>query len=86
MVGRLPEEAVARCDVCGNGEIRPGRKPKVARRGGRVAVVTDIPVEECPSCGMTWLDGPVARRLDDLFREMPAVDAMAIRPYRVAVA
>ncbi|WP_165034746.1 YgiT-type zinc finger protein [Candidatus Protofrankia californiensis] len=69
-----------RCDVCGDGEIRSGRKPKVMRRGGRVAVVTDIPVEERPSCGMTWLDGPVARSLDDLFREMLAVDAVAIRP------
>jgi YgiT-type zinc finger domain-containing protein len=55
-----------------NGEIRLGRKPKVVQRDGRVAVVTDVPVEECPSCGMTWLDGPVARRLDELFRGMLA--------------
>lgn len=75
-----------RCDACGNGEIRPGRKPKVVQRDDRVAVVTDVPVEECPSCGMTWLDGPVARRLDDLFREMLAVDAVVIRPYSEAVA
>jgi YgiT-type zinc finger domain-containing protein len=80
------EEAVMRCDACGNGEILSGWTPKVVQRDGRVAVVTDIPVEECPSCGMTWLDGPVARRLDDLFREMLTVDAVAIRPYSEAVA
>lgn len=70
-----------RCDACGNGEVRAGRKPKVVQRDGRVAVVTDVPVEECPSCGMTWLEGPVARRLDELFREMLAADVVAIRPY-----
>jgi hypothetical protein len=46
-----------------------------------VAVVTDIPVEECGSCGTSWLDGPVARRVDDLFRDMLATDAVAVRPY-----
>ncbi|WP_198152884.1 YgiT-type zinc finger protein [Pseudofrankia sp. DC12] len=75
-----------RCDSCGNGEIRLGRKPKVVQRSGRVAVVTDIPVEECASCGMSWLDGPVARRVDDLFRDMLATDAVAIRPYSDAKA
>jgi YgiT-type zinc finger domain-containing protein len=75
-----------RCDACGDDEIRPGRKPKVVQRDGWVAVVTDIPVEECPSCGVTWLDGPVARRLDDLFREMLVIDAVAIRAYTEAVA
>lgn len=70
-----------RCDACGNGDVRAGRKPKVVQRDGRVAVVTDVPVEECPSCGTTWLDGDVARRLDVLFREMLAADVVAIRPY-----
>ncbi|SNQ46684.1 conserved hypothetical protein [Frankia canadensis] len=75
-----------RCDECGNGEIRPGLKPKVVQRDGRVAVVTDIPVDECPSCGRTWLDGHVARRVDELFREMLAADLVAVRPYREAAA
>ncbi len=75
-----------RCDACDNGEIRPARKPKVLQRDSRVAVVTDVPVEECPSCGMTWLDGPVARRLDAMFREMVAADTVAIRPYTETVA
>jgi YgiT-type zinc finger domain-containing protein len=80
------EKSVVRCDACGNGEISLGRKPKVVQRDGRVAVVTDVPVQECPSCGMTWLDGPVARRLDDLFREMLAAGAVAIRPYSETMA
>jgi hypothetical protein len=35
---------------------------------------------------MTWLDGPVARRLDELFRGMLAADLVAIRPYSEAMA
>jgi hypothetical protein len=73
MVGRPPKEAVARRASGGNGEIRLGQKPKAVQRDGRVAVATDIRVEECPSRGMTWMDGLVARRLDDLFRDMPFV-------------
>lgn len=45
-----------RCEVCGNGDRRPGRKPYVAQKDGRVAVVTDVPVEECPACGEVWFE------------------------------
>jgi len=43
-----------RCEDCGNGERRPARKPYVAQRAEHVAVVTDVPVEECPACSQTW--------------------------------
>lgn len=70
-----------RCDVCDNGDRRPGRRPYVQQRGGRVAVVTDVPVEECPACGEVWFAEEVALRLDGLLTEMLAAELVAIRPY-----
>ena len=73
-----------RCDTCNSGERRPGRKPYVAQKGSRVAVVTDVPVEECPACGEIWLDEQVALRLDTILNEMLATETVAIRPYSEA--
>lgn len=70
-----------RCDVCGNGDRRPARKPYVATKREHVAVVTDVPVEECPACGEVWFDEEVALRLDALLDEMLAAERVAIRPY-----
>ncbi len=70
-----------RCEVCRNGERRPARKPYVAQKDSRVAVVTDIPVEECPACGEVWFDENVALTLDSLLTEMLATETIAIRPY-----
>ena len=53
-----------RCDVCGSGERQPANRPYVAQKDCRVAVVTDMPVEECPACGETWFDEQVALTLD----------------------
>jgi hypothetical protein len=39
-----------------------------------VAVVLDVPMEECPACGDRWLDWDIARRLDDLLTAMLAGD------------
>lgn len=70
-----------RCPGCANGERRPGRRPYVDERGGRVAVVTDVPVEECPACGEVWLDEAVALRLDALLTEMLKAEVVAVRPF-----
>lgn len=70
-----------RCDVCGNGERHATRKPYVAQKGSRVAVVTDVPVGECPACGEVWFDEQVALTLDALITEMLATETVAIRPY-----
>jgi YgiT-type zinc finger domain-containing protein len=70
-----------RCAVCDNGERRSSRRPYVEERGHRVAVVTGVPVEECPACGEIWLDEPVALRLDEQLTEILATETVAVRPF-----
>ena len=70
-----------RCGGCDNGERRPARRRYVEGRAQRVAVVTDVPVEECPACGEVWLDEAVALRLDSLLSEMLATETVAVRPF-----
>jgi YgiT-type zinc finger domain-containing protein len=81
MDDRLPEEAVMRCDSCDNGDRQPATRPYVEQRDERVAVVTEVPVEECPACGEVWFVEEVAIRLDELLREMLATELVAVRPY-----
>lgn len=72
------------CEVCDTGDRRPTRRPYVEQREGRVAVVTDVPVEECPSCGEVWFAEEVALRLDEILTEMLATDFVVVRPYTEA--
>jgi YgiT-type zinc finger domain-containing protein len=70
-----------RCSTCDNGERRPARRPYVDERDARIAVVTGIPVEECPACGEVWFPEEVAARLDEMLRVMLATDVLAVRPF-----
>lgn len=70
-----------RCDACDNGDRRPARRPYVDERDGRIAVITDVPVSECPACGDVWLEEGVALRLDQLLRAMLASELVAIRSW-----
>jgi YgiT-type zinc finger domain-containing protein len=70
------------CERCDQGGRVPVRRAKVSERDGRVAVVLDVSMEECPACGERWLDWDVARRLDALLTAMLAGDAeVATRHY-----
>lgn len=60
------------CERCGQGEHRPVTRAKLAEDGGRVAIVLEVPMDECPSCGARWLTWEVAQRLDVLLDEMLA--------------
>ncbi|MDQ2726818.1 MAG: hypothetical protein M3Y91_02905 [Actinomycetota bacterium] len=64
-----------RCEHCDNGERRPARRARLAEADGRTAVVLDVPVEECTSCGQIWLSMDVAVRLDALFTQLLASGA-----------
>ncbi|MGI8938111.1 MAG: YgiT-type zinc finger protein [Iamia sp.] len=48
------------------------RRAKLMERNGRVAVVTGVPMEECPSCGERWMTLDVAEALDGLTRRLLA--------------
>lgn len=63
-----------RCERCDQGDRRPVQRAKLAERDRRVAVVLDVPMEECPACGDRWLRWDVAGRLDEMLTEMLAGD------------
>lgn len=63
-----------RCERCDQADRHPVRRAKLAERDHHVAVVLDVPMEECPSCGDHWLRWEIAARLDALFREMLTSD------------
>jgi YgiT-type zinc finger domain-containing protein len=78
---RFSSETLMRCTVCDNGDRVPACRPYVEQRGGKVAVVTDVPVEECSACGEIWLDEGVALRLDAPLTEMLETETVAVRPF-----
>jgi YgiT-type zinc finger domain-containing protein len=63
-----------RCERCDQGERRLIERAKLAERDGKVAVVLDVPMQECPACGDRWLTWDVARRLDELLTAMLTSD------------
>lgn len=63
-----------RCQRCEQGDRRSIRAAKLAERNGKVAVVLEVPMEECEACGERWLDWDVAARLDELLNAMLAGD------------
>ena len=42
----------------------------MTEREGKVALVLEVPMEECPSCGDRWLSWEMAGRLDEMFTAM----------------
>jgi YgiT-type zinc finger domain-containing protein len=52
---------------CGAHERRLVRRARLAERDGRVAVVRDVPMEECTVCGELWLPDHLSERLDGHF-------------------
>lgn len=70
------------CEGCHQAERAPVRRAKIGERGGKVAVVLDVPIEECPSCGERWVAWDVAERLDVMLSEMLAGEVeVATRHY-----
>lgn len=50
--------------------LRGERRPRLVERDGRIAVVRDVPVLVCDTCGEVYLDAHVGKQLDVLFREL----------------
>ena len=66
-----------RCNDCQNGDLLEELRHKSAVSNGRVAVVTDVPVTVCPSCGMVWYSEDVAVELDRTLGDPENLQAMS---------
>jgi YgiT-type zinc finger domain-containing protein len=66
---------MTRCHRCDEGERVFLRRAKTAERSGHLAVVLDVPMEECPACGERYLSWEVAAQLDELLDAMLRGDA-----------
>lgn len=77
------EEALMRCSNCHNGDVVDAHHHKSATRGRHVAVVTDVPVEQCPASGVVWYSEEVPIALDAMLTEMLAGDQFAVRNFTV---
>ena len=70
-----------RCTNCRNGDLVEARHHKSATRDGRVAVVTDVPVTQCPSRGTVWYAEDVAIALDAMLTAMLDGEQVAVRSF-----
>jgi YgiT-type zinc finger domain-containing protein len=64
-----------RCETCDQAERTAVHRAKMVERDGHVAVVTGVPMEECPACGERWLSFGVAETLDAILRRLVASGA-----------
>lgn len=64
-----------RCEHRDHAERVGVRRAKMAERDGHVAVVTGVPMEECPACGQRWMTLAVAESLDAILRRLIASGA-----------
>jgi YgiT-type zinc finger domain-containing protein len=74
-----------RCDICKQGEIRPGTATVMLERNGMTLVVKSVPARVCENCGEEYVDEDVTARLlreaEDAARSGVQVD---IREYVAA--
>ena len=62
------------CERCGQKERISVRRAKVTERDSKVALVLEVPMEECPACGDRWMTWETAGRLDKMLTAMLATD------------
>ena len=59
---------VGPCPLCG-GEKQPGTTTFAVDLTFGVVVVRDVPALVCTQCGATWIDDPVAAKLESIVAE-----------------
>lgn len=78
---------MTRCERCDQGDRQAVRRAKMVERSGRVAIVLDVPMEECSACAERYLDWDTAERLDQLLTAMLAGDVeIATRHFEATTA
>ena len=58
----------ARCSVCG-AHVRAGTTAYTQEIEGRLAVVTDVPVQACPQCGEQYFAPEIVDRLQQVLAD-----------------
>ncbi|CAN5893157.1 hypothetical protein BH23ACT10_BH23ACT10_21630 [soil metagenome] len=66
---RTPRSRTPRHAAIASAHSAPLRA-RLTERDGQTALVLNVPVEVCPSCGQVWLSMPVAKHLDELFNRL----------------
>lgn len=61
---------MTRCETCDQAERISVHRAKMVERDGRVAVVTGVPMQECPACGSRWMSMDIAEMLDEILRRL----------------
>lgn len=64
-----------RCETCDQADRVAVHRAKMVERDGRVAVVTGVPMEECPARGERWMSLDIAETLDEILRRLIASGA-----------
>jgi hypothetical protein len=62
-----------RCLGCGEGTIRPTRRPgrlMPGDEGETIEIPEGTPIPTCDNCGEEWIDDKTARALDDIVARM----------------
>ena len=68
-----------RCEVCRQGETRPGTPTVVLQRGSTTVVINDVPALVCENCGEDYVDEHVAETV------LSAAEASARAAVRVKI-
>jgi YgiT-type zinc finger domain-containing protein len=58
------------CSVCG-ARVRPGTTTYAQEIEGRLAVITDVPVQACPQCGEQYFTPETVDRIQQLITHGP---------------
>ena len=57
-----------RCTLC-KGTLQEGKTEFIARVGGEIIVIRDVPAYVCDRCGEAYYSAEVSRKIDAVMRE-----------------
>ena len=61
-----------KCVMCKGGGIAPGKTTVKVQRGETLVIIKDVPADVCQDCGEAYLDGNVARKIEQQVEEAVA--------------
>ena len=70
---------IMRCDLCKEGEMRPGAQTVTLERDGTILVIKDVPGEICGHCDNAYFHAEVVRR------NLEMLDAAVMRGAEVEI-